>query len=423
MSYVYGLVDINNAYCSCETLFDPKLKGRPLVVLSSSQGCIVARSPEAKALGLKMSTPYFQVKDFFEANGGVWRPSNFALYLDLTQRFEDIIADMVPHYSRYSIDECFIWLPSCVGDTIAYGQQIRNRIAKFIGLGVGIGFGPTRTLSKLANLKAKSTPSTGGVVDLSDTEQRREFMAITPVSEVWGIGRQLTAKLEAQGIMTAADLAAADPKTLQRRYGVVVERTAQELNGIPCLGLEDQIRAKQQIIVSRTFGERITDRVAMKQAISNFMEQAAQKLRAERQCARHISLHIATSRFGNQPYYANQTSTRLVVPTNDTRALLGLISPLLDGIWQEGHRYSKAGVMLTDFSSVEHQQGDLFAAEPQDPRRAALMQVVDSINSKGRFGKLFFGATGGLKHDWDVKRESLSPRYTTNLADLPKART
>ena len=153
------------------------------------------------------------------------------------------------------------------------------------------------------------------------------------------------------------------------------------------------------------------------------MEQAAQKLRAERQCARHISLHIATSRFGNQPYYANQTSTRLVVPTNDTRALLGLISPLLDGIWQEGHRYSKAGVMLTDFSSVEHQQGDLFAAEPQDPRRAALMQVVDSINSKGRFGKLFFGATGGLKHDWDVKRESLSPRYTTNLADLPKART
>lgn len=413
------LADVNNFYVSCERLFRPDLKGRPIVVLSNNDGCVVSRSPEAKAMGVKMGTAYFQIRKVFEAQGGVAFSSNFVLYGDMSNRVMSVLEEMAPVVSIYSVDEAFLSVnETWAGDLVDYGHKIRNRVAQWTGLTVGIGIGPTRTLSKLANYAAKKWPKTGGVVDLRDEERRAKLMAITPVAEVWGIGRKLNEKLTAQGICTAEQLVAADAATLRRRYGVVVERTVQELRGIPCSNLEELIQAKQQIICSRSFGNPITDQLSMHQAIASYMERAAEKLRGEGMCCQRVTLFIRTSPFNQKaPYYAKQLCARLPMPTSDTRALLARIGPMLQQVWQDGHRFQKAGVMLTEFTPAHSQQGDLFADAQQDPRHEALMQVIDKINH-GKQGKVFFGARGMQKQDWMMKREQLSPRYTTNLNEL-----
>jgi len=424
MPIAIALVDVNNFYASCERLFRPDLKGRPIVVLSNNDGCVVARSAEAKAMGIKMGVPYFQIRDTYEAQGGIWFSSNYALYGDMSQRVMTTLEGMAPTVEVYSIDEAFVELSeSWAGDLVAYGRQIRERVQQWTGLTVGVGIGPTKTLAKLANYAAKKWPATGGVVDLRDEARRARLMAITPIEEIWGIGRRLTAKLESQGIRTVAELVAADPKILRRQYGVVVERTVQELRGIPCADLEQLAQAKQQIICSRSFGERITAMETMHQALAGYMERAAEKLRAEGMCCRHVTLFIRTSPFSDRaPYYGEQISTKLTLPTNDTRALLTLISPLLSHIWRDGHRYQKGGVMLADFTPIGMQQGDLFAGERQAPRSEALMQVIDKIN-RGSLGKVYFGARGSNTKEWMMKRGKLSPRYTTSVSELPTVNT
>ncbi|EPC3544770.1 translesion error-prone DNA polymerase V subunit UmuC [Aeromonas hydrophila] len=424
MPTAIALVDVNNFYASCERLFRPDLKGRPIVVLSNNDGCVVSRSPEAKALGIKMGVPYFQIRQFFEAMGGVWFSSNYALYGDMSQRVMSILEGMAPAVEVYSIDEAFIELSErWAGDLVEYGRLVRERVLQWTGLTVGVGIGPTKTLAKLANYAAKKWPATGGVVDLRDEGRCARLMAITPIEEVWGIGRRLTAKLEAQGIKMVADLVAADPKALRRRYGVVVERTVQELRGIPCAELEQEAQAKQQIICSRSFGERITQIGPMHQALAGYMERAAEKLRGEGMCCRHVTLFIRTSPFSDKaPYYGNQVSTKLAIPTNDTRALLALIPQLLPRIWRDEQRYQKGGVMLADFTPSGIQQGDLFAMEQQEPRSGALMQVIDKINQEG-LGKVFFGSRGKDNREWMMKREHLSPRYTTSVRELLAVKT
>ncbi|WP_421254701.1 translesion error-prone DNA polymerase V subunit UmuC [Aeromonas sp. 600282] len=424
MPKAIALVDVNNFYASCERLFRPDLKGRPIVVLSNNDGCIVARSAEAKTLGIKMGVPYFQIRQFFEAMGGVWFSSNYALYGDMSQRVMTTLEGMAPTVEVYSIDEAFIELSeSWAGDLTTYGRQIRERVQQWTGLTVGVGIGPTKTLAKLANYAAKKWPATGGVVDLRDEARRARLMAITPVQEVWGIGRRLTAKLESLGIRTVAELVSADAKSLRRRYGVVVERTVQELRGIPCAELEEMAKAKQQIICSRSFGDRITQIGAMHQALAGYMERAAEKLRAEGMRCRHVTLFIRTSPFNDkEPYYGNQISTRIATPTNDTRALLALIGPLLSNIWREDVRYMKGGVMLADVTPASMHQGDLFADQQQDPRSDALMKVIDQIN-QGRLGKVYFAARSRDTREWMMKREKLSPRYTTCINELPAVKT
>ncbi|MGN5290415.1 DinB/UmuC family translesion DNA polymerase [Aeromonas sp. 11P] len=244
-------------------------------------------------------------------------------------------------------------------------------------------------------------------------------MAITPVDEVWGIGRKLTTKLSAQGINTVADLVAADAKSLRHRYGVVVERTVQELCGIPCAELEQLVQAKQQIICSRSFGERITAFGPMREALAGYMERAAEKLRTEGMCCRHVTVFIRSSPFAErETHYANQISMLLPIPTADTRELLAQIEPLLSRIWLDDVRYMKGGVMLADFSPKGMQQGGLFGSEQQDPRSDALMQVIDRIN-QGRLGKVYFASRGRDTSEWMMKREQLSPRYTTSIKGIP----
>jgi len=423
MRNAVALVDVNNFYASCERLFRPDLKGRPIVVLSNNDGCVVARSAEAKALGIKMGIPYFQIRQFFEARGGVWFSSNYTLYGDMSNRVMTILEGMVPVVEVYSIDEAFIELSErWAGDLAMFGHHVRERMLQWTGLTVGVGIGPTKTLAKLANYAAKKWPATGGVVDLRDEGRRARLMAITPVEEIWGIGRRLSAKLGERGIKTVAELVAADPKALRRSYGVVVERTLQELRGIPCAELDQETPNKQQVICSRSFGERITELGAMHQALAGYMERAAEKLRKEGMCCRHVTLFIRTSPFSDrEPYYGNQVSAKLAHPTNDTRGLLALIPELLPRIWRDALHYQKGGVMLTDFSPLGMQQGDLFVAAPQSQRSGALMQVIDKIN-QGGLGKIFFAARGCDAREWMMKREQLSPRYTTALGELPVAK-
>ena len=420
---MFALVDVNSFYTSCETVFRPDLRGKPVVVVSNNDGCIISRSAEAKALGINMAAPYFKIKDELRRHGVTVFSSNYALYADLSARVMETLAEMSPQIEVYSIDEAFVNLTgvsSCMS-LEAFGRQVRERILQYTGLTVGVGIAPTKTLAKLANYAAKRWSSTGGVVDLSSPERQRKLLAVVAVSEVWGVGRRISKKLDLMGIKTAADLANCSPWVLRKHFNVVLERTARELCGEKCLGLEEFAPVKQQIICSRSFGHRITDYEEMRQAICTYAERAAEKLRQEKQFCRFISVFIRTSPHEKSvPYYGPQAATTLTLPTNDTRDILHAAVSALDRIWQPGHRYMKAGVMLADFYSSGVAQPDLFDGGAPRANSAALMHIVDEINRKGR-GRIWFAGQGSEKA-WSMKREMLSPGYTTRFADLLRVR-
>lgn len=420
---MYALADVNNFYASCETLWRPDLRGRPVVVLSNNDGCVVARNKEAKQLRLPMGGPYFKIKQQFERAGGVAFSSNYELYADMSARVMTILEEMVPQVEIYSIDESFLDLAS-LGHRIefeAFGHQIRTRVLRDTGLKIGVGIAQTKTLAKLANFAAKKWVNTGGVVDLSDPLRQRRLMSLVPVAEVWGIGRRISKKLNMLGIETALQLADASTAMMRKQFSVVIERTVRELRGEPCLALEEFAATKQQIICSRSFGERITEYQHMHQAICMYATRAAEKLREERQYCRHVSAWIKTSPFSvNEAYYANTASILLRIPTQDTRDIIAAAMRCLDAIWQPDHRYQKGGVMLQDFFSQGVVQLELFGQYQPQPNSEQLMKVLDTINKSGR-AKIWF-AGQGADQSWAMKRELLSPAYTTRLSDLPHAR-
>ncbi|CAI1574531.1 DNA polymerase V subunit UmuC [Serratia proteamaculans] len=420
---MYALADVNSFYASCETLWRPDLRGRPVVVLSNNDGCVVARSKEAKALGLKMGEPYFKVKREFESVGGIAFSSNYELYADMSQRVMAVLEEMAPRVEIYSIDESFLDLTgvrNCT-DLEKFGHQVRTKVLRNTGLTVGVGIAQTKTLAKLANFAAKKWDKTGGVVDLSNEGRQRKLMDLLPVGEVWGIGRRISKKLNMMGIETALQLADASTTTIRKNFSVVIERTVRELRGQPCLELEEFAPTKQQIICSRSFGDRITEYDQMHQAICMYATRAAEKLRGEHQYCRHVSAWIKTSPFAiNEEYYGNTASIKLSTPTQDTRDIIAACMRCLDVIWQPGHRYQKGGVMLQDFFSQGVTQFGLFDEHQPRHNSEKLMGVLDHINNSGR-AKLWF-AGQGAQQVWSMKRELLSPAYTTRLSDLPRAR-
>lgn len=420
---MFALVDVNSFYTSCETVFRPDLQGKPVVVVSNNDGCIISRSAEAKALGINMAAPYFKIKDELRRHGVTVFSSNYALYADLSARVMETLAEMSPQVEVYSIDEAFVdvtGIDSCMTFD-AFGRQMRERILQYTGLTVGVGIAPTKTLAKLANHAAKRWKATGGVVDLSSPERQRKLLALVDVSEVWGVGRRISKKLDLMGIKKAADLANSSLWVLRKHFNVVLERTARELRGEKCLGLEEFAPTKQQIISSRSFGHRITDYEEMRQAICTYAERAAEKLRHEKQYCRFISVFIRTSPHAeNEAYYGPQASVTLTLPSNDTRDILHAAVDALNRIWQPGHRYMKAGVMLADFYSSGVAQPDLFDGGAPRPNSAALMAIVDKINRSGQ-GRIWFAGQGSEK-PWGMKREMLSPGYTTRFAELPRVK-
>ncbi|WP_337014915.1 Y-family DNA polymerase [Leclercia sp. AS011] len=421
---MFALVDVNSFYASCETVFRPDLKGRPVVVLSNNDGCVIARSAEAKGL-VTMGAPYFKQRDIFRRHGIVTFSSNYELYADMSLRVMTTLEEIAPRVEIYSIDEAFCDLTgvsNCL-NLEAFGREIRQTLLQRTHLTVGVGIAPTKTLAKLANFAAKKWQRrTGGVLDLSSVERQRKLMAALPVEEVWGVGRRLSKKLNALGINTALDLADSHIAVIRKHFSVVLERTVRELRGEPCLGFEEYPPHKQEIVCSRSFGERVSDYEAMRQAICSYAARAAEKMRAEHQYCRFISAFVKTSPFAlNEPYYGNSASVKLLTPTEDSRDIINAATRCLDAIWREGLRYQKAGVMLGDFYSSGVAQLNLFDENPPRRNSAGLMAAIDTLNKKEGRGTLWF-AGQGIEQQWQMKREMLSPRYTTRFSDLLRVR-
>lgn len=417
---MFALVDINSFYASCEAVFRPDLKGVPVVVLSNNDGCVIARSAEARVLGIKMGAPFFKMKDALLRHNVKVFSSNYALYADMSHRVMTTLEEMTPVVEIYSIDEAFINLTgvSACKPLEEFGREIRARIRKDTHLTAGVGIGPTKTLAKLANHAAKKWPQTGGVVDLTHIERQRKLMAHVPVADVWGVGGRISKKLNLMGIENALQLADSSTWVIRKHFNVVLERTVRELRGESCLEMEEFAPTKQQIVCSRSFGTRITEYIDMYQAICQYAERAAEKLRQEKQYCRHISVFMKTSPHAeNEAYYGNQVTGTLLTPTNDTRDIVRVAVDALDRIWRDGYRYMKAGVMLGDFFSRGVAQLNLFDEFSPQANSETLMSVIDSINQKGK-GRLWF-AGQGIEKTWAMKREMLSPAYTTRFSDLP----
>lgn len=417
---MFALVDVNSFYTSCETVFRPDLKGKPIVVVSNNDGCIISLSAEAKVLGIKMGAPYFKIKDELRRQQVRVFSSNYSLYADLSYRVMLTLTEMAPAVEIYSIDEAFIdvsGLSRCLS-LHDFGHQMRNRVLKNTGLTVGVGIASTKTLAKIANYAAKNWPKTGGVVELSDADRQRKLLSLVPVEKVWGVGRRIGKKLGLMGIETALQLADSPTWVIRKHFNVVLERTVRELRGESCLEFDEFAPTKQQIICSRSFGHRITAYQDMRQAICTYAERAAEKLRAEKQFCCVISVFMRTSPHAeNEIFYGPQASGRLAIPSNDTRDIIRVSISALDRIWKADFRYMKAGVMLSDFFSQGVAQLNLFDEHQPRPNSSALMQTLDRLNQSGR-GTVWF-AGQGIQKSWAMKREMLSPSYTTRYSDLP----
>lgn len=421
---MFALCDVNSFYASCETVFRPDLKGRPVVVLSNNDGCVIARSPEAKPF-VKMGEPYFKQKDMFRRHGIIAFSSNYELYADMSNRVMTTLEELSPRCEIYSIDEAFCDLTGVRNcrDLTDFGREIRETVLRRTHLTVGVGIAQTKTLAKLANHAAKQWQrQTGGVVDLSNLERQRKLMSLLPVNEVWGVGRRISKKLESMGIDTVLKLADTDIHFIRKHFNVVLERTVRELRGESCLGLEEFAPVKQEIVCSRSFGGRITEYHEMRQAICSYASRAAEKLRGQHQYCRFISAFVKTSPFAlNEPYYGNSASVKLLTPTQDSRDIITAATKCLDAIWRDGHRYQKAGVMLGDFYSQGVAQLNLFDDNAPRKNSEKLMEVLDHVNAKDGRGTLYF-AGQGIQTAWQMKREMLSPCYTTRFCDLLKVR-
>lgn len=421
---MFALVDVNSFYASCEKVFRPDLKGWPVVVLSNNDGCVIARSVEAARLGIKMGEPYFKQRALFQQHRIAVFSSNYELYADMSQRVMSILEEIMPGIEMYSIDEAFCDLSGVnhCRDLTAFGVEVQSILRQRTHLTVGVGIAPTKTLAKLANHAAKKWPQTGGVVDLSNPERQRKLMARLSVDEVWGVGRRIAKKLAIMGIENVLQLADADIRFIRKHFSVILERTVRELRGESCLQVDEFIPEKQEIMCSRSFGERLSDYQPMREAVSWYASRAAERMRGQHQYCRFISVFIKTSPFDPYPArYDNSASLRLNVPTQDTRDIIDAAIKCLDAIWREGHRYQKAGVMLSDFFSQGVAQLNLFDSNAPRVNSEPLMAVLDALNKKQGRGTLFF-AGQGIEQQWQMKREMLSPRYTTRFSDLPRVR-
>ena len=417
---MYALVDCNSFYASCERIFRPDLKNTPIVVLSNNDGCVVALSKEAKTMGIKMCEPWFKIKKQFIKNEGVAFSSNYELYADISSRVMQTLEHLAPKTEIYSIDEAFLDLTgvsSCM-NLNSFGKQCKEIIDQWVGIPVRAGIGPTKTLAKAASYGAKKYPATQGVVDLSSKKRQRKLLALMPVNEVWGVGRRLNKKLNAIGINTALHLADANSKLIRQRFSIVLERTLMELRGISCIGLEDIPPTKKQIIVSRTFSKKVTDKTSMHEAISDYAARAAEKLRRENQYCMMVSVFIRTNPFRNQDQqYSNSANYQFNGPTNDTREIILAAKNLISRIYKEDTNFIKAGIMLSDFFDEGVHQADLFIPWERKLKSNVLMKTVDKINTNNRRRITF--AAQGIKKSWSMKRKLHSPRYTTNWDDLP----
>ena len=418
---VFALVDCNNFYASCEKLFEPKLANRPVVVLSNNDGCVVARSAEVKALGIPMGVPWFKIQKEAKQYGIVAFSSNYALYADMSNRVVEVLRQFAPQLEVYSIDESFLDLTGFNRDLVEYGQEIRQRIQQWLGLAVCVGIAPTKTLAKLANHCAKKgLAGAAGVCDFTTMRQAElaQLFGRIEVGEVWGVGRKIEARLAALGITTVQQLRDADPDMIRAKFSVVLERTVQELRGVSCLALEEVAPDKQQIICSRSFGQYIEDRDQLAEVVASYVARAAEKLRAQDSLAGALLVFIQTNPFNpKEPQYQRSMTLPLPEATADTRILVSWALKVLRRIYRPGFAYQKAGVMLSELRPRSMAQASLFV-DPETVRGKRLMSALDDINKRWGRGTLRTAAEG-IEKPWQMKRQRLSPSYTTDWEGLP----
>lgn len=415
----FGLVDCNNFYASCERVFQPELRGRPVVVLSNNDGCVIARSNEAKALGIEMGAPWHLRREAFKSAGVAVRSSNYTLYGDMSARVMNTLSGFTPELEVYSIDEAFLGLDGFGQRLEAHAREMRATVLQWTGIPVSVGIAPTKTLAKAANRFAKKDPANNGVLVLQDAAAADALLARMELTDLWGVARRLAERLTAIGITTPLALKAADPGFIRQRFNVVLQRTVMELKGVPCLWLEDATADRKTIISSRSFGRLVSERREMEEAVATYMSRAAEKARRQGLATSTISVFINTNphKPGDRQHYGCQT-VHLPVATADTGKLIGAALRGLAAIWRPNHRYMKAGVMLLGLTRAADVQRGLFDC-PDTPRVAALMRAVDRLNRDYGRETVTYAAAGRAKA-WGMRMGHLSPRYTTSWNDLLK---
>ncbi|AYF45698.1 MULTISPECIES: Y-family DNA polymerase [Halobacteriovorax] len=418
---VYALVDCNSFFCSCERLFRPEIRNKPVGVLSNNDGCFVSRTPELKALGVKMGDPYFKVRRLCESHNVHVFSSNFSLYTNISDRVMNVLARFAPSLEIYSVDEAFLDLTGMDEDLVAYGHRIRETVLQWTGIPVSIGIAPSKTLAKIANHIGKKSEKANGVVCLLDERLQDVALKRVSIEDVWGIGRKNSVKLRTLGIKTAYDFKAfKNIKVIQRTLTKLGRMTQDELRGITCYELEECRPKKKEILCSRTFSGSVVDLKSLRESVANYVTNASEKMRAQRSLCATIEVycHSDPHKLNEVPYYGKD-KVKLLGPTSDTRKIIKYAWSALDDLFKMGVCFKKAGVKLGDFSDDEVIQQSLFE-ELDDPRSAKLMKIVDEINRREGSGMIRSMACGVDNDSWKMRREKLSRRYVTGWAQLPK---
>ena len=414
---MFGLVDCNNFYASCERVFRPDLIGKPVVVLSNNDGCVIARSNEAKALGIPMGAPAFEYDALFNAHHVQVFSANFALYGDMSNRVMDILSEYTPEMEIYSIDEAFLKFEGFkYFDLQACGLDMQKRVTKSTGIPISVGIAPTKSLAKIANKIAKKfAQQTQSVYAITDDEKRIKALKWTKVEDIWGVGRQHAKRLCALGVNNAHQFAQLDKDWVQKHMSIVGLRLHQDLNGIPTLDLEEA-QPKQNIATTRSFDKNFTTLDELKERVTTFAVSCAEKLRKQGSCCNAISVFVHTNRFRKDlPQYARSIVVQLPFASNSNYELVKYANIALARIYKPGYHYKKAGVIVLDFTPEDATQLTMFGNS--NPKHAAIMQTIDKLNAAYGRQKVKLAAQD-LKRMWVMKQEKLSPRYTTNLKDI-----
>lgn len=419
MSKVFAMVDCNSFYCSCERLFNPSLHNKPVIVLSNNDGCAVARTPEAKALGIAMGAPYFKIKQLCEKHNVAVFSSNFSLYTNISDRVMSVLRELCVEIEVYSVDEAWLDITGITKDYLAYGRYIKETVERRVGIPVGVGIAPTKTMSKLANRIAKKSIKSQGVVDLTNSKYWDVALERVEVGDIWGIARASEAKLHMLGIKTAKDFAHyKNDHVIQKLLTKTGLQRKKELQGIRCFDLQLVADDKKVIRSSRTFGNSIYEKESLKQAIANHVTSACEKLRKQKSVCSSISIFIRTSPFKNIPQYYGYDVFRVPVPTSDTRKLISFAWYLIDRCYRGGYEYKKAGIELHDIIQKDQAQLNLFY--PADTKKdETLMATLDRINNLEGPKTIKSLACGVNNESWRMLREHKSPRFTTSWNELP----
>jgi len=417
----FALVDCNNFYASCERVFNPRLVGKPIVILSNNDGCVIARSEEAKQLGIPMGAPAYKHKALFQKNGVQVLSSNYALYGDMSSRVMETLRPNVAAMEVYSIDEAFLQLEDWQ-DT-KFAAELRARVRQWTGIPVSIGIGPTKTLAKIANRIAKKTPELGGVLDLGIVRDIDETLSRIPCEDIWGIGRRLAARLAAGGIRTAVDFKYADTRWVRKTLGVVGERIARELQGVSCLALEEMPASKKGIASAKSFGRPVQSLDELEEALSTYTVRVGEKLRQGKLLATQIHVFLTTNPFSEkQPQYSAGAQAELISPTNHTPELITCALRLLRQIYRPNHQYKKTGIFVSELVAEADRQRDFFEDVSLIERHKQLDSVIDQLNRKLGSNAIRYGAMG-VKPNWSMRQEKRSRGFTTRWAELPIAKT